>query len=277
MSQKISTVCEKCKSKLSVASDRGGKRLRCPKCQNIVQIPVPDLAPLEPEEAFNFDAPPAFTSHTQDSFPEDQDDDDDDDPYQNVSPSFRGRTANLASELKEELIPRSSVPSSVAKLVSDDEHFLYADNPSQTSLILRLAINGILGLVANPLFYAVFGANSFLVQIVFGVLGILTMLISLYITYIAWKTRFYAITSRRIIVRTGWFNHIIAMAPVHNVQMVTIDTGFIDGWLGLNSICFETAASSGFGQFRSGVLNFRNIHSEEVMKAYSHALGKQTN
>ena len=94
----------------------------------------------------------------------------------------------------------------------------------------------------------------------------------LYLTYIAWKTQFFCITNRQVMVRTGWLNHNISVAPVHNIQMVNINSGWIDRWLSLNTICFETAAASGIGPLRSGVLAFVNVPSDYAMRAFSVAL-----
>lgn len=266
-SSKISTKCPKCDAKLSVKSENAGKQLRCPKCRGLVIIPI--------EEAVVPPVPPVPEFDDYDDFP--TSDDYENDPYITNKSTFKSRTSNLLSDLQEELVPRNLIPTGVARLVADDEQFLFASNPSHTVMVIRLIIYGVLSII-NPFILGFIivslRSNS---QSVVSIIIALWMWISfiLYLTYISWKSRYFAITSRRIIVRTGWFSHTITMAPVNNIQLVIIKTGFVDRWLGLNNIHFETAAASSFGFLRSGVLVFKNVYCDEVMKAYSVALGKQ--
>lgn len=269
MSSRITTTCPACRAKLAVGSENAGKRLRCPKCRGSVVVPKEEV--ISPEPEFDFSMP---AIHEDDNSIA-RDEVYENDPYPSKPPSFRSRTSNLAREFKDELIQPDLIPQVVARLVANDEQFLFASNPSQTALVFRLILSGLASLIANPILFSIPALESSTARITAAVVGLLWILTVLYITYVAWRTSFFAITSRRIIVRTGWFNHIISMAPVHNIQMVTINTGFVDRWLGLNSVCFETAAASGFGVLRTGVLMFTNIHSDEVMTAYSQALGKQ--
>ncbi len=234
---------------------------------------MPKEEVISPEPEFDFSMPAIHENDNSIA----RDEVYENDPYTSKPPSFRSRTSNLVREFKDELIQPDLIPQVVARLVANDEQFLFASNPSQTALVFRLILSGLASLIANPILFSIPALESSTARITAAVVGLLWILTVLYITYVAWRTSFFAITSRRIIVRTGWFNHIISMAPVHNIQMVTINTGFVDRWLGLNSVCFETAAASGFGVLRTGVLMFMNIHSDEVMTAYSQALGKQIN
>jgi membrane protein YdbS with pleckstrin-like domain len=190
--------------------------------------------------------------------------------------SFRSRTGSLGRELKETLVPGSAIPARLQRLIGDDEQVLYASNPSRAALTIRMTLSALGAMLFNPFLIAVIQADSSLARMVLGILVVLFILLTLYLTYIAWRSQFFVITSRRIMMRTGWFNHVILMAPVQKIEMVTINSGIIDRWLGLNTICFETAAASGFGCLRTGVLIFASVHSEEVMTAYSQSLSKQS-
>jgi membrane protein YdbS with pleckstrin-like domain/Zn-finger nucleic acid-binding protein len=272
MAARITTTCPACKAKLAVNPESAGKRLRCPKCRGVVLVPRVEDNAMLPSPSFDFTQPP---DSDEDDVP--INDEYQEDPYTNRPQTFRRRTSELTGDFSEEIIQENLIPPSVARIVSHDEQFLFAGNPSHVLLIIRLILNGFLSLIANPFILLIPIVESTTNRILLIVGATLWISLFAYLTYIAWRTTFFGITPRRIIVRTGWFSHIILMAPVHNIQMVTINTGFIDQWLGLNSVCFATGGASGFGFLRSGVLVFANIHSDEVMNAYSRALGRQTN
>lgn len=177
----------------------------------------------------------------------------------------------FAGNLKEELVPRRAVPKDVMRLVPENETFLFAGRPSRTTLYIRLAISGLGALLFNPWTWSRPLDLSGLAGVFVAVLGLGWIALCLYLTYMMWRTQFFAITIRHVVQRRGWFSHHIWLAPVHNVQCIKVNTGIIDRLLGLSSVTFETAAASGMGVARSGILQFSNIDSQGVLYAFSQA------
>ncbi|GEM_PF-5221691 len=212
---------------------------------------------------------------TEDEFADDDDELFQDD-YDTEAPLPPRRTGRLFSELRDELVPRKLIPSGIKELVSDDEDWLFSGNPSKTVLYVRLVLAFLGGIAFNPPMIARISLeqNTTIISLLLFALAALWFLGSLYMAYVSWKSTYFAITSRQVISRTGWFSHRTRMAPTHNIQMVDIKSGIIDRWLGLNSVVFETAAAAGYGLLRTGVIHFASVHSDEVLTAFGRSMGK---
>ena len=198
--------------------------------------------------------------------------------HQRASSRFK----DLAGDVVEEFVPGRGIPRDVGRLIPKDEIWYLATRPSRGALWIGL------GCAASPFtlwflfssirwFFLAGGElpsnwpifmSKWLLYCVVG-LGI-----PCYLALIRWRNQFYGITSQQLVQRSGWFNHTISCVPTANVQFVSINTGLIDRLLGLNSVVFATAAASGFKWFNLGILNFSNVHTEEVMRAYSKSLGR---
>jgi membrane protein YdbS with pleckstrin-like domain/phage FluMu protein Com len=285
--------CSSCSKTLRIPDKYAGMKVKCPACKEVIHVPVEvsEPVPEQIDETVPHDNEPYDDEESYDDDEDQQDefsdligdalypDSETPDDYSVSPPPLRTRTSNLVADLKEELVPRSKIPREVSRLTSKDDVILFAGNPSRAALYIRLVITGIFGL---PVLWFSAGLFSIFVHLVLGLgslpLGFFWVLVfalwigMLYLTYVSWKTQFFCITNRQVMVRTGWFAHRIGVAPVHNIQMVNINSGLIDRWLSLNSICFETAAAAGFGHLRSGILQFANVDSDYVMRAFSVAL-----
>lgn len=92
-----------------------------------------------------------------------------------------------------------------------------------------------------------------------------------------WANTVYIITGYRLIIRTGVFNRAIRIVPVSAVNEITINTGTVDRFLGLNKVRFTTAASGAGLPLLSiwfpndGAVVFSHVNSKEVMKAFTRA------
>ncbi len=113
MPEKIQVSCEGCNSRLAVPETAAGKKLRCPKCQTVIDVPAPTLTPTAPP-APTAPAPKPLKKKRPE--PENYDSDIDDevdwvdsgasdhhDPYANASPyaaspssTMPGRSARRA-------------------------------------------------------------------------------------------------------------------------------------------------------------------------------------
>ncbi len=185
----------------------------------------------------------------------------------------------MLGDLRDEIVPRSRIPGSISDIFAPEEHFLLATNPSRTSLIasqimLSLFLVGVSIVPITGLLFL--GESGVLTKAFAALLWVGMILLAVYLKYVWWKSQFYGITTAHVIRRTGLFNHKVLIAPLSNVQMVSIDTGITDRWLKLSTIEFTTAASSGFGAFRAGAIKFSHVDIEEVMMVYSKARGQLT-
>ncbi len=234
--------CLNCGRSLTTKDEHAGRSTKCPSCGHQVRIPAEFAGPGDHFDDF-----------------EDGDVAEDDPGIRHESefePSFGERSRSLGTELKEELWQKAGMPHDVEELISSSETVLYSGNPAKASLYLRMFGAGLSGLAA--------GLPLFLVG------ALLTVPLALYLAYIEWKHQFYVITTRRVITRSGWFNRRISLAPTHNIQSVSVNTGFIDRWLNLNTVHFFTAASQGF--FSAATMTFKNVDSAVVLRAFGASL-----
>lgn len=191
-------------------------------------------------------------------------------------PSFVERTAALPGEVAEELIPRARMPREIRELIAANETVLFADNPSRTVLVLRLILCNLISfplVVAGVMVMFGIGADR---NVLAGVLVLLGAFVSNYAICVAWKHTFYTITNMRLMARSGYFNRRIKIAPVGNIQEISINTGLIDRWLHLNTVHFATSASS-FLRITGGTgVTFKSVQSRVVLRAFEQAVSSAT-
>jgi membrane protein YdbS with pleckstrin-like domain/DNA-directed RNA polymerase subunit RPC12/RpoP len=229
--------CLNCGKKLSAKDEHAGRKTSCPKCKHQISVP-------SPYEEFN-----EFEEESEAEFGEIE-------HNEEIPETFTVKSRSLPSELKEEIWQKSGMPRDIEELISPSETVLFSGNPVKTVLYFKMVGALLTGLIIGLPIYFV------------GV--VITVPLFIYMAYIAWKNQFYVITSQRVITRSGWFNRKISLAPVINIQSVSINTGVIDRWLGLNTVHFLTAASSGF--FSTGSMSFKNVDSGPVLRAFGASL-----
>ena len=232
--------CLNCGRSLTTKDEHAGRSTKCPSCGHQVRIPTQFTGPGGHFDNF-----------------EDGDLEEDDQAIRHESefePTFGERSRSLGTELKEELWQRSGMPRDIEELLTRSETVLFSGNPAKTSLYLRMIGAAISGLVVGlPLF--IVGA-------------LLTVPLFLYLAYVEWKNQFYVITTQRVITRSGWFNRRLTLAPINNIQSVSVNTGLIDRWLSLNTVHFFTAASLGF----FSAMTFKSVDSSIVLRAFGAGL-----
>jgi membrane protein YdbS with pleckstrin-like domain len=186
-------------------------------------------------------------------------------PYPEVSvdaESFTQRTRELGSEVSHSLSISAEIPREMREMFGADEELLYGSRPAQIVLMAQLAITGILAAVtALPVIY--------FQDLFTGVLMLVGYAFVAYCNYLGWKNTVFAITSRHVHARRGIFRRSIGIVPIKNVQMVGINTGMIDRWLGLNKVVFMTGATLPVPYIGLiGAVCFRHVDSTRVMKAF---------
>lgn len=156
----------------------------------------------------------------------------------------------------------SDIPRKITELLHDSEQILYASNPSRNALTISMIVNGII--------YGILGLCFYLVGI------IIVLPIALLITYYSWKNKYYVITDSRTIVAQGIFNVAVKIINNKNIQIISINTGFVDHWLELNSIELSTAGQGGgsagilsfFPGMSKGSVTLKQVTTKEVVKHY---------
>ena len=128
---------------------------------------------------------------------------------------------------------------------------IYASRPEKNALIIQLVLGGLVSLL-----------SLFLIPIV---LPIVLMCI-----YFSWKNQYYLITAERTIISQGIFNVGIKTIFNRHIIMISINTGTVDRYLGLNSIQLATAAQSGGAGFglAKGCVELKYVRVGDVLKCY---------
>ena len=124
---------------------------------------------------------------------------------------------------------------------------IYLARPATAVLVIKLIICGIL---LSPVVLSLL--LGFMVRGVPGPIEVAFLLPTLLcvcawptVIYFAWKNQLYVITRERTIVSRGIFNVAIRMILNRQIQMVSINTGLIDFFLGLNGVEIATSAQGG--------------------------------
>jgi membrane protein YdbS with pleckstrin-like domain len=228
------------------------------------------LASATPEPVVT-SAPNDFAKYEEEGYSDEEEGYSEEDDYQESVPSpeasvdaesFAQRTRELGSEVSHSLSISAEIPREMREMFGADEELLYGSRPAQIVLMAQLAITAMLAAITSlPTIYY---------QSVFtGVLMLVGYAFVAYCNYLGWKNTVFAITSRHVHARRGIFRRSIGIVPIKNVQMVSIDTGMIDRWLGLNKVVFMTGATLPVPYIGLiGAVCFRHVDSTRVMKAF---------
>jgi hypothetical protein len=168
-----------------------------------------------------------------------------------------GATTQLSAQQIRSIASQVDLPEKVRELIHEDEQINFASRPSKNALIISMIVYGV-----------GFGVISFGILIPFALL----------FSYLSWKNTYYVITDGRTIVMRGIFNVATKIILNKNIQLISINTGMIDRWLGLNSIELATAAQGGgtggiFGSFpgmSKGCVTLKQVEVTDVIKHYFH-------
>lgn len=170
---------------------------------------------------------------------------------------FTDRSVKAAGEIKDALLfQRHHLPEKLRELIHEDEEILWISRPSKSSLILSMLIVGLL--------YAPF-----------------TLGLSFLFVYLSWKNTYYVITKGRTIAMQGIFNVAVKIIFNENIQLISINTGIIDRWLGLNTIELSTAAQGGAGSIfaffpgmAKGSIILKHVPSNDIIHNYASSAQK---
>lgn len=155
------------------------------------------------------------------------------------------------------------IPQRIKDVLWEGETVLYASRPAHSALVLSMIVAGIVG--------AIVGLGLAFVGI------FVTLPLALIITYYSWKNRYYIITKERSIASQGIFNVGITIIFNRHIQLIAINTGIIDRWIGLNTVEVSTAAQGGAGGIMSqfpglnkGACQFKSVNVKDVIGCYDY-------
>ena len=165
-----------------------------------------------------------------------------------------------------------TIPEKFRRCLANDENVLYASNPSLGALVLSLLLPSFLTL---SLVITIFVSGLSLGLFVAIVLAILSILF----VFLSWKNRYYMITKTKTLISQGIFNVGISIIPNKSIQMICINTGVIDGLLGLNTLEVSSAAQGGginifaaFSGKNKGAIQFKSIRDIHKVVQFYHTL-----
>ncbi len=172
-------------------------------------------------------------------------------------PSFSGIDSMQAppDRVDNSQLSMADLPSKIRDMLWNNEVLIYASRPEKNALIIKMIIGGILSLF-----------SVYLIPIVLPIV--------LLITYFSWKNQYYLVTADRTIISKGIFNVGIKAIFNRHIIMISVNTGTIDRWLGLNSIQLATAAQGGAGGVMAnfglskGCVELKYVKVREVVKCY---------
>ena len=184
--------------------------------------------------------------------------------------SVLNRSGEAISEIKQAvLINDKYIPDKVRLLLREDEEIIHTTRPSKLALIIKLVVSGFL-LVLPILFLGfkiLMGDLSMLG--IFLCLNII-LIILFFVIYYSWKNTYYVITKGRTIAMQGVFNVSVKIIINENIQIISINTGVIDRWLGLNTIKLLTAAQGvGLGSMSPGTIVLKNVTVADIAPHYA--------
>jgi membrane protein YdbS with pleckstrin-like domain len=186
------------------------------------------------------------------------------------------RFGTALGHAKAALGDSTSIPEDIAELLATKEKVYYAARPAEIvvrflAIVTRIVFGvPIVGLILGAIIQ-MFSDEGRVTTMLFLILCAMVLVgIAALINWLRrvwWRNILFLITSRRVLIKYGVFNRKIRLVPSHNVQTITIDSGVIDRWLGLNKVVFRN--SDWFG----GIV-FTHIDSAEAVRAFGKALGK---
>ena len=155
----------------------------------------------------------------------------------------------------------SEIPQRIKDVLWEGETPVYSSRPAHSALVLSMVASGIV--------WGIIGLSFFFVGI------LVTLPLALVITYFSWKNRYYIITKERTIVSQGIFNVGIKIIFNRHIQLISINTGIIDRWIGLNTIEVSTAAQGGVGGIMAsfpglakGATQLKFVNVKDVIGCY---------
>ena len=105
-----------------------------------------------------------------------------------------------------------------------------------------------------------------------GIAALAGMGVVLLYKYLEWRNRFYVITNRATVVRTGFAKRCVTLVPHHSVVTISVETGFADRWCHTRTVRLTTGSP---GWTRRGVLLDGSAHSDCVVSLLGSLMGRQ--
>ena len=253
----MKTQCPYCKTSFRVRDESKGKQCKCPKCNQ--QFIIGELLSVGPNEVHlpkeihqsNIDRP-------QKNLPD-------------VAPEINNMNTTSQTYGKTN-IHVDTIPEKFRTYLANDENVLYASNPSLGALTLGLLLPSF---VTLSLVTAILVSGLSLSLFVAFLLATFSILF----VFLSWKNHYYMITKTKTLVSQGILNVGISIIPNKSIQMICINTGFIDKLLGLNTLEVSSAAQGGginifavFSGRNKGAIQFKSIRDVHKVVQFYHTL-----
>ena len=210
---KVEVCCPDCGWTVSVDEAHLGKTGRCKSCNSTFKLELQSSSTGTGVESTGLDSLPTISE------PEAE--------FVSSSSSFKS-PQSVATRRNRNQLSRSDLPPKIREILWDNEELIYASRPEKNALIIKMIIGGFLSLF-----------SIYLIPIVLPIV--------LMVIYFSWKNQYYLVTAERTIISKGIFNVAIKAIFNRHIIMISVNTGTIDRWLGLNSIQLATAAQGGGG------------------------------
>jgi membrane protein YdbS with pleckstrin-like domain len=265
---KVDVSCPDCGWSTKVDDSHLGKSGRCKSCGKNFRL---EADPVAANESAGKSGPafPSFSTH---------------EPVGDSNvPSGRPtvKPTNVSPDRNQ--LSESELPMKIKELFFSNEKLEYASRPAKIILIVQLVVFGgpcaigMLGALMAMIGNLLRGSASGFVGFLFCLLILVFFGGLIFMIYLRWKNQYYVITNERTFAAQGILNVAIKVIFNRHIQMISINTGIVDRWLGLNSVQLSTAAQGGgpagvlsfFPGMVRGSVQLKYVKTAEVMCCYS--------
>ena len=243
--------CPACGHRTRVLPDSVGRQARC-QCGFTFSVSDAVLTDVDPRAVASDDVCPVQTTYRPGALL----------PGTGKVPPSSGPSVGEDPEL----------PLEIERLLPGDETILFAEQPS----VLVGRVRGLLKLVVvgGPLslWVLVMTVSGQGGAVCVGIAAMGGVGVVLLLKYLGWGNRFYVVTNRATVVRTGFAKRCVTLVPHHCVVTISVETGFADRWCHTQTVRLMTVSP---GWTRRGVLLDGSAHSDCVVSLLGALMDRQ--
>ena len=251
MADVMDVQCPACGHRTRVSSDSVGRQARC-QCGFTFPVTVAVSAEVDRKFGESDDVSPPQTTYRPGGAV----------PGAGKTARPTGPSVGQAAEL----------PSGIERLLQADETVLFAEQPPVSvarvrGLLKLVAVGGPLSLWVLLMMASGQGGAVCVGVAALGGVGVVLLL-----KYLEWRNRFYVITNRATVVRTGLAKRCVTLVPHHSVVTISIETGFADRWCRTRTVRLTTVSD---GWTRRGVLLDGSAHADYAVSLLGPLMAQQ--